>query len=120
MGFWIFMLFSDLLIPAVMLLFGLRFRKRPPEKIQASFGYRTRRSMKSKTAWDYAHRYFGTVWLAVGAILLPVSVLVMLSVLGKPEQQISEAGLLLCGGQLLVLLLSLIPTELALKKKFGT
>ena len=33
MGFWIFMLFCDLLIPAVMIGFGGVWKKKPPKEI---------------------------------------------------------------------------------------
>ena len=45
---WIFMLLVDLLIPAVMVFFGLRFEKKTPKPARSmfSFGYRTVMSMK--------------------------------------------------------------------------
>lgn len=118
MGYWIFMLISDLLIPLVMVLFGIRFRRNAPRQINCFLGYRTTRSMKNRKTWEFAHRHFGKVWMIVGLCLLPVTVAVMLMVLGQPEERINVVGLILCGVQLAVLLLSLIPTELALKRKF--
>ncbi|MEW6522021.1 MAG: hypothetical protein AB1445_00375 [Bacillota bacterium] len=41
--FWI----VDLVIPAVMVVFGLLFLTRPPRRINWVYGYRTSRSMKS-------------------------------------------------------------------------
>lgn len=46
MGFWIFMLVMNLLIPATMAGFGRAFLKKAPGKINYAFGYRTSMSMK--------------------------------------------------------------------------
>lgn len=118
MGFWIFMTISDLLIPIIMIVFGARFRRKPPKSISTALGYRTTRSMKNRQTWAFAHRHFGAVWLVTGIILTLISAIYMLPLLGKPESQISIYGLILCGIQLIVLLGSLFPTELALKKRF--
>lgn len=66
MGFWVFCLAMDLLIPAVMLLLGRRFLTKPPRTINSTYGYRTRRSMKSQAAWDFAHRTCGRLWSRLG------------------------------------------------------
>ncbi len=64
--FWV----TDLLIPASMVLFAVVFLKRPPKKINAFYGYRTKRSMASKEAWDFAHKLCGKAWLWIGLFLL--------------------------------------------------
>lgn len=51
MGFWIFMLMMNLLIPLSMIGFGWMFLKSPPKEINAVFGYRTRRSMLNPDTW---------------------------------------------------------------------
>lgn len=118
MGFWIFMLAADLLIPLVMLGFGSYFLKKAPKKINVVFGYRTRMSMKNQDTWDFAHKYCGRLWLIWGLILLPLTVVPMLFVLGKPVGLVAAAGGIICGLQLLVMLLSILPTERALKQTF--
>ena len=57
MGFWIYMFFMVLTIPAIMIIFGRIFMKKAPEKINWVFGYRTRRSMMNKDTWAFAHKY---------------------------------------------------------------
>ena len=52
MGFWLYCTAMCLLVPAVMLYFGWRFLNRPPQKINALYGYRTSRSMKNQQTWD--------------------------------------------------------------------
>ena len=118
MGFWVFCLAMDLLIPAMMLLLGRRFLTKPPRTINGTYGYRTRRSMKSQAAWDFAHRTCGRLWSRLGLVMLPLSALVMLPVLGADTGTVG----LWCGAVVLVqtavLLGSIFPVERALKKEF--
>lgn len=59
MGFWIFMLIMDLLIPFTMIGFGKMFLKKAPDQINYVFGYRTSMSMKNQDTWVFAHHYCG-------------------------------------------------------------
>ena len=59
MGFWIFMLIMDLLLPFTMIGFGRYFMKKAPKEINSVFGYRTSMSMKNKDTWEFAHKYCG-------------------------------------------------------------
>jgi hypothetical protein len=118
MGVWIFMLLMDLVIPLTMIGFGTRFARRPPDRINAVFGYRTRRSMRSTDAWRFAHGYFGTLWRTLGWVLLPLSVLPMLLVLGKDEQTIGWTGSIVMFAQMIALIAPIFPTERALKRRF--
>lgn len=61
----------------------------------------------------------GMIWFICGIILLPVSVGGMLFWIGKPTSVIGRAGAIICGIQFAVLLISIIPTEFALKRRFG-
>lgn len=118
MVFWFFMLFSDLLVPFMMLIFGKRFIKNAPAEINTLFGYRTAMSMKNRETWEFAHRHCGKVWFISGLLLLPVSILFLLPLIGKSEDCIGTAGLVICAVQLLVMLISIISTEAALKRNF--
>ncbi|WP_297720655.1 SdpI family protein [Intestinimonas sp.] len=108
----------DLLIPVVMLLLGRHFLTRPPKTINDLYGYRTARSMKNQSTWDFAHRTCGRLWFRLGLVLLPLSALVMLPVLGADTGTVG----LWCGAvalvQTVVLLGSIFPVEQALKKEF--
>ncbi|QNO14190.1 SdpI family protein [Alkalicella caledoniensis] len=66
--FWI----VDLLIPVSMIIIGILFRTRPPKNINYIYGYRTKRSMKSKEAWDYAHKLCGAAYLLMGILILVI------------------------------------------------
>ena len=64
-GFWIFMLVMDFLLPLIMVVFGKLFQH-CPEEINSVFGYRTRRSMASQEAWNFAHHACGKLWFRWG------------------------------------------------------
>lgn len=118
MGFWIFMLIISLIMPVSMVGLGKYFSKKAPKDINYVFGYRTPMSMKNKDTWIFAHNYFGRIWFALGLILLPVSVIAMLTVIGKSEDTVGTVGGILCGIQLIPVIAPIIPTEAALRKKF--
>ena len=118
MGFWIFCTAMVMLTPAVMLLFGRRFQKKPPKTINSLYGYRTTRSMKNQDTWDFAHRTCGRLWFKLGLALLPVSLLAMLTVLGWGTTLVGTACFVVVMIQMAVLVGSLFPVERALKKTF--
>lgn len=118
MGFWIFMIIMDLLFPLVMVLIGKIFVNNPPKEINGVYGYRTYRSMKNKDTWEFAHHYFGKLWITMGWIILFPSVIVMLFVIGKDKDVIGDVGSLICILQLVFLIYPIFPTERALKRNF--
>lgn len=118
MGFWIFMLIMDLLIPLTMIGFGKYFIKNAPKEINAVFGYRTSMSMKNKDTWEFAHKYCGKIWYYCGLLILPITILFLLLVIGKSKDYVGTAGGMICGMQLIPFLGSIVTTEIALKKTF--
>ena len=118
MGFWIFMIAMDLLIPIIMIAFGYAFKKSPPKEINWVVGYRTERSMKSKATWDFAHAYFSRLWRIIGWAMLVPSALVMLLVMGKDSYAVGGIGMVLCLVQCVIMIIPVIPTESALRRKF--
>ena len=118
LGFWLFMLLCSLLIPCTMIGFGKYFTKKAPREINALFGYRTSMSMKNRETWEFAHKHIGNLWFRLGLILLVLSVVPMLVLFGKDVETVGNLGVLLCGVQLVPLLGSIIPTEIALKRTF--
>ena len=116
MGFWIFMLCTVLLVPLIMLFFGLYFKNKSPKEINSLFGYRTTMSMKNKDTWEFAHHYCGRLWLVLGMIMLPLSVIPMLFFINQDIDVVGIAGGIIEGIQVVVLLISIFPTEKALKK----
>ena len=112
------MLLTSLLIPVIMLVFGWVFRCRAPKKINVWYGYRSARSMKNEDTWVFAHQHIGRTWMIAGAVLLVISVIPMIAVYGKDMDTVSVVSLVLTVVQLIPLIVSLIPTERALKKTF--
>lgn len=120
MGFWIFMLLSNLLIPFLMIVLGRWMWKSPPKNINDLLGYRTNMSRKNQDTWKFAHDYCGRLWWRAGWIMLPLSVVLMLLVLGKSTDTIGGWGGALCLIQCVVLIGCIFPVEKDLKKHFDS
>lgn len=118
MAFWFFVLIMDLLIPFTMIGFGRYFMKKAPNEINAVFGYRTSMSMKNKDTWEFAHKYCGRIWYICGMILLPITVVCMLLLIGKDRDVVGTGGAIIEGVQLVPLISSIFPTEIALRRNF--
>jgi len=118
MLFWVFMFVMDLLVPLTMILFGSRFEKNAPKEISAAFGYRTAMSMKNKETWQFAHKYIGRLWKIYGWLALLISAVIMLFAHGKDITAVSITGGAICIGQTVLMIGTVIPTEMALKRNF--
>ena len=112
------MLVMDLIIPAAMIGCGRLLQARPPKNINATFGYRTTRSMRSQDAWDFAQTYCGRLWVRLGLALLPLSVIPLLFVLGRDMAVIGNTAIIIAAIQLVPFLGSIVPVERTLKKTF--
>lgn len=106
------------LIPAltggIFFLVGLIMKYFPPKEINGLYGYRTNRSMKNKTAWDFAQKYAAAQMLVFGTLLMLFSVLGFYFTLG--EETALVIGL---GEMLLATLIMIARVEHKLKVKFG-
>lgn len=118
MGFWVFMFVCSMMIPLLMIVFGRVMWKAPPKGINGVYGYRTKRSMKNMDTWRFAHEFCGRLWWTIGWIMLVISVVVQLPFLKSGEDAVGILGFVLCMVQCVVLVLSIIPTEQALKRTF--
>lgn len=116
--YWKFMLIAVLLIPLAMIVTGFLFMKKPPQKINNTFGYRTKRSMKNNDTWRFAHICCGKYLSIFGGVLLPVSALIMLFI-PREEQCVTIAAIVIVLVQCVFLGVSFSLTERALKKKFN-
>lgn len=117
-GFWIFMLITALLIPAMMIFFGRRFRNAAPKTISQTFGYRTARSMINQDTWTFAHQLLGKIWLISGIALFVLSFALMLFLLGDSIDELARSSVYIVLAQVAVMLLTIIPVEAALRRKF--
>ncbi|MBY7023532.1 SdpI family protein, partial [Clostridium botulinum] len=86
MGFKILIIVSNLIIPVIMLLFGVRFRKHGTKNINGIYGYRTSMSMKNKDTWEFAHQYCGRLWIKLGLIMLTISIIVSVLVFAYVDE----------------------------------
>lgn len=118
MGLWIFMLIMNLLIPAVMIGFGSYYATRAPKEINPLSGYRTTMSMKNKDTWEFAHHYCGKIWRFAGWVMVIPSAAAMLSVFGKDTSVVGHFSITVIVVQTVLLIASVIPTEVALRKTF--
>lgn len=118
MGFWTFMLFTNLLIPAIMSIMGYFLKKHPPKKINNYFGYRTTMSMKNNDTWIFANKHSGQIMFYWGLYLLPLSSIPYLFLFTKSDNFIGIIGLVICLIQLLIMIFTIFKTEKALKMTF--
>ena len=115
---WWFILICDLLIPIVMILAGIIMWKHAPKQINGLLGYRTTRSMKNMDTWKFAHDHCGRLWWKIGLILLIATIPAHLPFYHSSDDTLSALSLIVTGVQLVVLIASVFPTEMALKKTF--
>ena len=118
MGFWLFVTAMDLLVPAIMLYFGGRFQKKPPEKINQIYGYRTARSMKNQETWRFAHETCGRLWVRLGAVLLLLSLAAAAMTFGRGVETAGIVSAVVVVVQVVVVIGSIVPVERALKRNF--
>lgn len=113
-----FLFIMTMMMPILMILIGLLWKKHPPKQINSFYGYRTAWSMQSQEAWDFAHAYHAKTWMFWGISLLIFSLAAMILIYRKENYEIYD--LVIVGMQMVVMLVSIVPTELALKKKYGS
>lgn len=118
MFFWWFMFINNLLIPVIMIALGKMFANHGPKEINGLWGYRSAWSMKNKDTWKFAHAYIGRMFSKLGWILLVPTVLVQLPFYTSDTDTVGGITLVVIGVQAVVLLGSIVATEIALKKHF--
>ncbi|WP_295139364.1 SdpI family protein [uncultured Catenibacterium sp.] len=108
----------NLLIPVVVIVTGRIMWKHYPKNINGLVGYRTTRSMKNMDTWKFANEHCGRLWYKMGLFMLVFSVLVSVLLLRTNDNIYSMISLIFVLLQCIILIVSIIPTELALKKMF--
>ena len=111
---FIFLLIMNSIIPIMMIAFGLLWKNNPPPGINWVYGYRTSMSMKNAETWKFAHMHNARIWRWTGTIWLVISIILMF--LFKNNYENVSLWITYIG--LLIMILSLIPTEIALRRKF--
>ena len=102
--------------PVLMLAFGLYSAKGGPKEISGLVGYRTSMSMKNIDTWKFAHMFIGKILIFVGLALLVISVI---AILFAGEAAVRNGAFFLIV-HILAFVVSIIVTEMALKKKFDS
>ena len=117
---WAILLVDVFAVPAILLGFGRRFLKKPPQGINSAYGYRTSMSMKNQDTWDFAHQVCGRVWWRMGWLMLALSAVLLAWMQGRPGGEHTNwlLGILVAFGEGAVLILTIIPVERALKRTF--
>ena len=117
---FLFLLICDMLIPLTMYFAGRMMKLNPPKTINGIYGYRTTMSRKNMDTWIFAHDHAGSLWMKVGKIMIFVSAAVHIPLYFVNNcDMLSVVCLILTVIQLIVLILSIIPTEKALKDNFN-
>lgn len=60
----------NLLLPVLMIAVRFHWKEHYPKEINGIYGYRTKRSMQSKTTWKFAHSYMARLWRWTGTLLI--------------------------------------------------
>ena len=117
MAFWFYMFTMDVFITLAMIIFGTRFMRKPPDKINVVLTIRPC-LWKNKETWEFAHKYCGKLWLICGLIMFLVTVIIMLTMTKKDVVTIGTAGAIIVGIQFAHLISSVFLTERALRRNF--
>lgn len=112
------MLACVFICPVTMILSGWLTWKVAAKGKPGAIGYRTRRSVASQEAWQFANEDCGRRFWRWGWILLVPSVLAMLPIYGANDDTVGALGGFIVMADCVLMVLMIIPTERALKRKF--
>ena len=122
---WVINLIAGLFILLSIIGFGRFFIKTAISgEINMFLGYRSPMSTKNKETWAFAHLYCGRLWWRAGLIMLPLIIAVMIVLLFFVRNENVEITVVILGVvatqgvPVLFLIISIILTEIALRKNF--
>jgi len=115
---FIFFLVIVAIIPIIMIVVALIWKKNPPKQINSAYGYRTTRSLKSQETWDFAHKYMGKLLLYIGLIQFIPSLIPIIILRNEDNNILGISMIIIIATQIALLWIPIIPTEMALKKRF--
>ena len=118
MWFWWLMLACNIIIPIFTVIAGWFMWQHAPKKINSIIGYRTKRSMKNDDTWNFAHKFCGKLWWVIGWIILGASIVVLIPFIFSSYITIGVTVIICVVAQCAILIISIIPTDIALKKTF--
>lgn len=106
--------FINFLTGIIFIVAALIQIKFPPKKINSLYGYRTRNSMKSQEAWDFAQSYSSKLMLIFGAGLCSIAIISNMIFPLKIEYQIVLSILIIN----ITVVVMIVIVEKKLKKRF--
>ena len=110
-----------LVVPAVMIILGLIFKKNPPKNINGCVGYRTRRSRSSQEAWDFAQARMTESFIKCGTSLMcgsAIMAIILFANMDLSENMMVVALDCIIVVQLLIMVAAMLSIEKELKEKF--
>ena len=116
MGFWIFMFIMTLLVPLSLILVWCVCPK--VQNVNSIIGYRTSRSMRNQSTWDYAQKNCARYSLKMFFPTTILAVVIMPFCQNKDNNTIGWIGLGVTLTQLISYGIILFLTEKDLKKEF--
>lgn len=120
MGFWAFTLITDLIVPVLVLLFGIHYSKNgAPKNIEGHSGFRSRRATKSWDAWVFTHKLAGKIWKIAGIIMIPVTVVMMAFAIKFSVEMLTYYGSIIFAIQGFAFVATIIYVESQIKKNFN-
>jgi len=109
------LVFVLLLGGGIFALAGAIQRRFPPQKINHFYGYRTTRSMKNQTVWDFAQRYSADKMMRLGFWMVAFALLALVVDLEWPKPWGVWLGIVII---VVAPILMLLQVENELKKRF--
>lgn len=120
MGFWAFTLVINLILPVLILLYGVHYGKNgAPKNIEGHSGFRSRRATKSWDAWVFTHKLAAKIWRVAGLIMIPVTVVMMLFGIRFSPEMLTFYGSVVFAIQGFTFVGTIIHVENQIKKNFN-
>lgn len=119
MTVWRIFSFLILVTPLFCLILGLICWRYPPKGPTWLLGYRSRRARASQEAWQFAQNVAGQIWFGLGLVQTVVFAWVCLGMQTWSVEAQCQAALISILVEDVLMLLSMIPTEVLLVRRFG-
>ena len=107
-------------VPVVMIITGIIMVKKPPKEINSLIGYRTKRSMKNISTWNFAQKLCGDMMKKHGITMAICSMLIFCVIQVLEKQAATDVCMVVLMSQLIVLLCVPVITEQELENTFDS
>lgn len=106
------------IVPLLMIISGVIFLRRTPQKINCIFGYRTSMSMLNKDTWKFAHMCCGKIWCKCGLICFGLTLIIMVCCLVINKNIIETLSVVVILLQCIMIFVTIFVVERKLKSNF--